>query len=289
MLQRPAALLACVILAVTLGGCQILRRSGPSRPTASEIASWLPAGTVVDAVAYADLTGDGRDELLVAATIPAGDGKQTLAVVYALDRRGQYAAAVQRRVAGEAWEPIQVGRPAEEAPPVVVFAVRGGSVGSLGYVVVQQRTGVLQVTLENHGLLNGGIRFVPEGLLESRGDVDRLYRWVDAGWQPEDLASQYVPLLPPETVTIPYFIDIVRGPMLEMSRDIRVRVGQHIFLRRTDRGEPSRISYSGTPSAYSVGPAGLITLLQSDTMEIYIEGPAYSGRTLTLSVRIDPR
>ncbi len=209
-------------------------------------------------------------------------------MVFALDRRGQYTLAVQRRVAGEAWEPIQVGRPTGEAPPVAVFASRGGSTGSLGYAVIQQRAGALQMMLENHGLLNGGIRFVPEGLLESRGDVDRLYRWSDGDWQAEDLDSQYVPPLPPGTVTIPYFIDLVRGPKISASREIRARVGQHVFLHRTDRGEPSRISYSGTPTAYTVGRDGVITLLQPDVIEIYVEGPAYSGRTLTLSVRIDP-
>ncbi len=288
MPHRPAAWLVCLILSMTQVGCQMLRRSGPTRPGATQIASWLPAGATVDEVAYADLNGDGKEEILVAASIPAETGRQPVAMIFALDRRGQYALAVQRRIAGEAWEPIQVGRPTEEAPPVVVFASRGGSTGSLGFAVFQQRAGALQVTLENHGLLNGGIRFVPGGLLESRGDVDRLYRRADGDWQPEDLDSQYVPPLPPGTVTIPYFINLVRGPMVNSSREIRGRVGQHVFLHRTDRGEPSRILYSGTPSAYSVGRDGVITLLQPDVIEIYIEGPAYSGRTLTLSVRIDP-
>ncbi len=265
----------------------MLRASGPARPSAAQIASWLPAGATVDKVAYADLTGDGKEEILVAALIPAETGRQPVAMIFSPDRRGQHVPVVQRRTAGDAWEPIEVGRPTEDAPPAVVFASRGGSTGSLGYAVIQQRAGALQVTLENHGLLNGGIRFVPEGLLESRGDIDRLYRWSDGGWQPEDLDSQYVPQLPPGTVTIPYFIDLVRGPKITSSREIRARVGQHLFLQRTDRGEPSRISYTGTPTAYAVGRDGVIALLQSDVIEIYIEGPAYSGRTLTLSVRID--
>ncbi len=289
MLNRPAALLACVTLAVMLGGCGVLRRSGSARPTATQVASWLPGGAVVDEIAQADITGDGREEILVAATIPAGSGNQTVAIVFGLDRRGQYAPVVQRRVLGEAWQPIQVGRPTDEAPPAAVFASRGGVTGNLGYVVIQQRDGLLQVTLENSGLLNGGIRFVPEGLLESRGDTDRLYRWSASGWQPEDLDSQYVPPLPSETVTVPYTIDAVRGPKIESSREIRVRVGQHVFLRRTDRGEPSRIGVSGPPSAYSIGRDGVINLLEPDVLEIYIEGPANSGRTLTLSVTVEPR
>lgn len=287
MPYRPAVLLVFLTFTVILGGCQMLRRSASSRPTATQVASWLASGARVDEVAYADLNGDGRDEVLVAASIPAGTGRQSVAMVYALDRRDHYALVVQRRLAGEAWEPIQVGRPTEEAPPAAVFASRGGSTGSLGYTVIQQRAGAVQVTLENHGLLNGGIRFVPEGLLESRGDIDRFYRWSDAGWQAEDLDSQYVPPLPSGTVTVPYFIDLIRGPKITSSREIRTRVGQHLFLHRTDRGEPSRISFSGTPSAYSVGRDGVITLLKADVIEIYIEGPAYSGRTLTLSVRID--
>lgn len=265
----------------------MLRRSGPARPSAAQIASWLPAGATVDKAAYADLTGDGKEEILVAAFIPAEIGRQPVAMIFSPDPRGQYVLVAQRRTPGDAWEPIEVGRPTEEAPPAAMFASRGGSTGSLGYVVIQQRAGALQVTLENHGLLNGGIRFVPEGLLESRGDIDRLYRWSDGGWQPEDLDSQYVPPLPPGTVTIPYFIDLVRGPKITSSREIRARVGQYLFLRRTDRGEPSRISYTGTPTAYAVGRDGVIALLQSDVIEIYIEGPAFSGRTLTLSVRID--
>jgi hypothetical protein len=33
----------------------------------------------------------------------------------------------------------------------------------------------------------------------------------------------------------------------------------------------------------------VINLLEPDVLEIYIEGPANSGRTLTLSVTVEPR
>jgi hypothetical protein len=253
------------------------------------VASWLPGGAAVGEVASADLTGDGRDEVLVAWMSQAGAARQPIASVFTLDARGQHAQVFQRRIIGENWAPIQVGRPADGAPVAAVFSAWAGSEGTLAYVVVQQLAQQVQVTLENSGLFSGGIRFVSEGLLESRGDVDRLYRWSDSGWQAEDLGSQYVPALPPETTTVSYTIDAVRGPKIDVSREIRVRVGQHLFLHRDDRGEPSRIGFSGTPSAYSVGADGVITFLQPDVIEIYIEGPARSGRTLTLSVTVEPR
>jgi len=67
-----------------------------------------------------------------------------------------------------------------------------------------------------------------------------------------------------------------------------MRVGQHLFFRRMDQGEPSRLMFSGGGSSYAIGPDGVITLLQPDLVEINIEGPAYSGRTATISLRIDP-
>lgn len=285
--SRFALLLVCASLVLTASACRS-QQAGSERPTATQIASAIPKGASVDEIAYADLGGDGGEEALIAATIPAQDGKHATALVFAREGRGGYAQAFQRRLSGELWLPIRVGRPSEGAPVVAVFASRSGSGGALGYIVVQQRGRLFQETLENSGLLNGNIRFISDGLLESRGDTDRLIRWTESGWQPEDLPSQYLPKLPPDTVTISYFIDLVRGPMIEIPRSIRARVGQHIFLHRTDRGDPSRILFSGPPSAYSVGPDGVITLLQPDVIEIHIEGPAYSGRTLSLQVRVDP-
>ncbi len=289
MLSRPAALIACAFLAVALGGCQVLRRSGGERPTATQIAEALPKGAAVDEIAYADLTGDGRDEVLVAATLPGqGDVKQATAYVFAQGRGGRYGPVLRRHVLGQDWLPIQVGRPGQGAPVVAVFSTREGSRGYLGFIVAQQHEGVLQVTLEREGIISGQIRFVPEGLLESQGDTDRIYRWVESRWQVEELPNQYLPPLPPETLTIPYTIDAVRGPMIQSPRSIRARVGQHIFLRRFGRGDPSRILFSGATSSYAVGPDGVVTLLQPDQIEIHIEGPAYSGRTLIMLLRIDP-
>ncbi len=286
MPHRTMTLVACVCLGIALGGCQV-RRAGGARPTPEQIAAALPKGATVNEIAYADLSEDGREEILVAATMPA-PGSRPAAFVLSPGRRGRISFVMQRMILGEEWLPIQIGRPGDGAPMAAVFASRSGSSGNVGFVVIQQRAGVLQVTLEQDGLLNGAVGFVPEGLLESRGDTDRLFRWAGSGWQAEDLASQYLPPLPPATVTIPYTINAVRGPMIESARSIRARVGQHVFLRRMDRGEPSRVLYSGSHASYSVGSYGVITLLQQDQIEIHIEGPAYSGRIATILVRIDP-
>jgi hypothetical protein len=185
------------------------------------------------------------------------------------------------------WLPVQVGRPGD-GRPAAVFAARGGSAAALSYIVVQQRGRAPQVTLENTGLLDGRVRFVPEGLLESHGDTDRLFRWTEAGWQPEDLGYQYVPPLPAGTEKIEYWVDAVRGPMTHAPRTLRLRAGQHLFLLRADRGPPGRVTLVGAPAVYTMGQDGVIALRQPGQFEIHIEGPAYSGRTLVIAVRVAP-
>jgi hypothetical protein len=280
--------LAGLGLAALLSGCQAGRQAAPATPSPQDVAELLPAGVHVAEVTAARLTGRDREEILVAAIDTSSTVRHPVAVILATDSRGRYAPVFQRRLTGDQWDPIQVGRPAASAPLVAVFSARDGSAGTLSYLVVQSRGGVLQVTLERTGLFDGVVRFVSDGLLEERGDVSRIYRWTDAGWQPTDLGSQYIPPLPPETLTIPYFVNQVRGPMVDGPTQLRVRVGQHLFLQRTDTGEPSRILYTGNPAAYTVGPDGVVTLLQPDVLQIHIESPAYSGRELILSVRIDP-
>ncbi|MDI6773378.1 MAG: hypothetical protein QME77_12455 [bacterium] len=288
MRNRLGLVSVFLVLSGVLAGCQAPRPSGTDRPQATQGPAWLPEGARSEEVVHADLTGDGRDEMIAAITFPDQDGKLPAAMVFTQGQGGRYTQILRRNVVGDFWLPIQIGRPAEEAPLVAVLAMRGGSGGYLGYIVVQQRSGGLGVALEQDGLFGGGIRFVPEGLLESRGDTDRLYRWGSAGWQAEDLGSQYLPPMPPGTVVISYTVDPARGPRAEGSRAIRARVGQHLFLRRMNRGEPSRIQFSGGADSISIQPDGLIALRQADQIEIHIEGPAYSGRTLTLVLRIDP-
>lgn len=280
---RPAVWFTCAVLAVALGGCD---RSGGGRPSASQIAKALPQGSTVDEIAYADLTGDGRDEVLVAATVPASDRRRHTAFV--LDARGGRAPLLRQPLAGQAWLPIQVGRPGGNAPPVAVFASREGPRGQLGFVTVLQRDNVMRVMLERNNLLSGQVRFVPEGLLESEGDVDRIYRWNGSGWEVEELPDQYLPPLQPNAVIIPYRIDDVRGALIETPRSLPARVGQQVYPRRFGRGDPSRLFFTGATASYTVGPDRIITLLQPDTLEIHIEGPAYSGRTITVLVRISP-
>jgi hypothetical protein len=276
-----------LLLAVFLALAAACRPAPPDRLSRDQVASFLPGGSLIHEVVHADLNGDGRDETF-AATITPGPDPHPAAVVLAVDRRGRMAVAFQRRLAGETWLPIQVGRPAEGAPMVVVFAARGGAAANLSYIVVHSAKGVVLAGLDRAGLIAGRIRFVPEGLLETRGDLDRIYRWSETGWQAEDLGSQYVPPLPPETTTIEYRVDPIRGPFVDSPRAIRMRVGQHLFLRRVDQGEPSRLTLSGGGASYRLGPDGVLTLLQPDLVQINIEGPAYSGRTATLSLRIDP-
>lgn len=288
MAARPILLVACLTVAALAAACRSSRPAVPVQPDAAQVAPLLPQGAAVVEIAQADVTGDGRDDVLVAALDTSGGRKHPLAVI--LTHKGRALATVfQRRMIGESWDPIQSGKTGESVPAAVIFSTRAGGAGALNYIVVQQIADVAQVTLERSGLFSGSIRFIDDGLLESRGDIDRIYRWAETGWQPEDLGSQYQPPLPPETITIPYSVNAVRGPMIDGPREIRARVGQHIFLYRTDTGEPSRILFTGTTSAYSVAPDGLITLLQPDVIEIHIESPAYSGREMIISVRIDPR
>ncbi|MBI3997774.1 MAG: hypothetical protein HY355_01985 [Armatimonadetes bacterium] len=283
--MRRLTLALIVCLSLVSGGCQILRRSEVTRPTAGQVAGMLPKDVTIKEVAYADLDGDGREEVLVAAARAAR--AQPIAFVLAPDDRGRYRPVLQRFVAGDGWLPVQTGRAGDNAPLVAVFAARGGSAGALSYIVVQHAQGGVQVTLEHSALIAGRIQFVPEGLLETAGDLDRLFRWSEGRWQAEDLFSQYLPPLPQGAVTIQYTVDPIRGPFIEGPRSMRLRVGQRIFFRRMDRGEPSRILFSGGARSLSVGPDGIVSLLQPDQIEITIEGPAYSGRTLTLSVRVD--
>lgn len=282
---RPTVWLACAALAVALGGCS---RSGDGRPTASQVAEALPAGSTVDEIAYADLTGDGRDEVLVAAMVPALGARHPTAVVLGPARGGRYTSMLRRRAPGQAWLPIQVGRPGGSAPPVAVFASREGLRGQLGFLAVMQYAGAMQVMLERRSLLNGQVRFVPEGLLESEGDIDRIYRWSGSRWDIEELPNQYLPPLQSNALIIPYTIDAVRGALIQTPRSLPARVGQQVYPRRFGRGEPSRIFFSAATSSYSVGPDRVISLLQPDTLEIHIEGPAYSGRTIMVVVRIGP-
>ena len=285
--RRPLWVRAALLgagAALLIAGCQ--RGSPSGRLSTGQIAALLPKGTTVTEVVYADLNEDGTEEAYVAAQT-APEVHRT-AVVLAPDRRGRMAVSFQRRLAGAGWLPIQVGRPADGAPMIALFVAQGSNGANFSYVVVQYLRGIVQATLDQSELISGRVRFVPEGLLETRGDVDRLYRWSESGWQAEDLGSQYLPPLPPETTTIEYRIDQVRGPFIDAPRTIRMRVGQHLFLRRVDQGEPSRLSFSGGTSALTFGPDGVITLMQPDLVEINIEGPAYSGRTATISLRIDP-
>lgn len=276
--------LLCAGVALAVAGCQ--RGSPSGRLSHEQITALLPKGTTVNEVVYADLNDDGTEEAYVAAqTSPE---VHATAVVLAPDRRGRMAVSFQRRLAGDGWLPVQVGRPAAGAPMIALFTAQGRSGANFSYVVVQYVRGIVQATLDQSGLISGRVRFIPEGLLETRGDVDRIYRWSESGWQVEDLGSQYLPPLPPETTTIEYRIDQVRGPFIDAPRTVRMRVGQHLFLRRVDQGEPSRLSFSGGASSLTFGPDGVITLLQPDLVEINIEGPAYSGRTATISLRIDP-
>lgn len=281
---RPAVWLACAVLAVALGGCD---RSGGGRPSASQIAEALPQGSTVDEIAYADLTGDGRDEVLVAATVPGSGKRHHTAFVFGA-RGGRYAPVLRRPLAGQAWLPIQVGRPGGSAPPVAVFASREGLRGQLGFAVILQHDNTMQMMLERNNLLSGQVRFVPEGLLESEGDVDRIYRWLGSRWEIEELPNQYLPPLQANAVVIPYTIDAVRGALIETPRSLPAHVGQQVYPRRFGRGDPSRLFFSGATSSYSIGPDRVITLLQPDMLEIHIEGPAYSGRTITVLVRIGP-
>ena len=275
------ALAGIVLLAAA---CQ---HAAPGRPTAEQVTSLLAKGSTVHEIVYADLNQDGREEAYVAAMTPAPE-PHTAAVVVAPDGRGRLAVVFQRRLAGENWLPVQIGRTGDAAPQVAVFSTRAGNAANLSYLVVNYVRGIVQSGLDRVGLVGGRVRFIPDGLLETRGDLDRIYRWSEAGWQPEDLDSQYLPTLPPETTTIEYRINPVRGPFIDSPRAVRMRVGQHLFFRRMDQGEPSRLTFSGGSSSYALGPDGVIALLQPDLVEINIEGPAYSGRTATISLRIDP-
>ncbi len=283
-MRIPDAALLCVGAILLVAGCQ--RGSPSGRLSAEQIAAFLPKGTTITEVAYADLNEDGREEAYITAkTAPE---VHTTAAVLAPDRRGQIAVVFQRRLAGETWLPIQIGRSGDGAPMIAIFAAQGGGAANLSYVVVQYLRGVVQATLDQSELIGGRVRFIPDGLLETRGDIDRIYRWSESGWQAEELGSQYLPPLPPETTTVEYRIDPVRGPFIDGPRALRMRVGQHLILRRVDQGEPSRLFFAGGGSSLIFGADGVITLVRPDLVEINIEGPAYSGRTATISLRIDP-
>jgi hypothetical protein len=290
VLDRLDALLVSGVLLLTLGGCQPRQPARVSRPTEAQVASVLPKGAEIDEIAYADLNGDGRDEVLVAATLPfPGSRLRTgTAVVLALDSHGQYTPAIAHSV-GEGWLPIQVARPAEHAPVAAVFATQSGSGAYLDFLVVQHE-GLLQVTLEGSGILKGSIRFVPDGLLVTSGDVDWIYRWASHGWQREDLDSQYLPQLPPGTIVVPYMVDPARGARVLGPRFIRARVGQSLFLRRMNPGEPSRLALVGGVFSDSAvwRPDGSISLLKPDRFDIAIDSPAYSDRILRITVQVDP-
>jgi hypothetical protein len=285
--SHPMLLLLTIVLATVSAGCRG-SSDRSARPTATQLAASMPAGARIDELVYADLAGDGREVALVAASVPAGGLRHLQAVIFAPERDGRYGQVLRRRLQGETWLPIQVGRVADDAPVAAVFAARAGRGDNLAYVVVMARARGLAVTLENTGLLQGGIRFVHEGLLESRGDVDRLLRWVGSGWSAEELGSQYAPPLPADTLTITYTVDAVRGPMVDGARAVWVRVGQYLFLRRLDRGEPSRVQIVGPTDAYTIGADGVIRFVRPQTLEVHIEGPAYSGRTFVISVRVAP-
>jgi hypothetical protein len=271
---------------LTAAGCG--RGGGASRrPTPAELAGGLPSGSQITELVFADLTGDGRDEALAAATILEGPAQQLTAVVFESDHRGRYTQVLRRPLQGDTWQPVRVGRPGEHAPVAAVFAARTVATGNLAYLIVQPRGRHLSVTMENAGLLQGNVRFVSEGLLESRGDVDRLLRWGDSGWQTEELGRQYLPPVPTGTVTIEYTVDAVRGPMIAGPRAVTVRAGGHLFLRRMDRGDPSRVSVVGPPGAFDVGQDGIVTFKRADVLEVQIEGPAFSGRTVVIAVRVE--
>jgi hypothetical protein len=285
---RLIAVLLCTILGFAAAGCAPVRRGGSGVPPAGQFARDLPSGSTVDEVASADLDGDGRDEALVAATIPTQGASQLTALVFTADRRGAYTSVLRRRLRGDRWLPILVGRAGEGAPLAAVFSAQASREGSLAYLVVQRHGRTVAVTLEHTNLPHGRLRFVPEGLLESSGDTDRILRWADATWHREDLSSQYLPPLPADTITIAYTVDAIRGAMTETPRVVRARVGQHLFLRRMDRGDPSRVQVVGVDSSFTIRPDGIIVLRHPDTLEIHIESPAHSGRTLVLSVRVEP-
>jgi hypothetical protein len=280
LLRRSLLLLACLVLAAACG-----RSAG--RPDAAEFARRLPDGATIHELVFADLGGDGTDDALIAATVPAAGETVLAAFVFVGARGGRYEQALRRRLRGDEWLPVQIGRPGD-GPSAAVFAARGGSAAALSYVVVQQRGRAPQVTLENAGLLLGRVRFVPEGLLESHGDTDRLFRWDGSIWQPEDLGYQYLPPLPAGTEKIEYWVDAVRGPMTSAPRTLQMRAGQHLFLLRADRGPPGRVSLVGAPATYTLAQDGVITLARPGEFEIHIEGPAYSGRTLVIAVRVVP-
>lgn len=286
--MRSLVALAWMAVALSTGACAGVHRQADGRPTSEQLAAELPPGSAVDQVAFADLTGDGRDEALVAAAVPGQVHRSLTAFVLSADRRSRHTPVLRRRLRGDTWLPILVGRAGEGAPPAAVFSARGEGGAILSYIVVQRHGRALAVTMEHAGLPNGRVRFVPEGLIESSGDVERLLWWADATWHSEDLYSQYLPPLPVGTITIAYSVDAVRGPMTEAPRVVHARVGQHLFLRRMDRGDPSRVQVMGAGSSYTIRPDGVITLQHPDTIEIQIESPAHSGRTLSISVRVEP-
>jgi hypothetical protein len=80
--------LACAVAVIALGGCSFIRRGG-GRPTATQIGRMLPQGSTVDEIAYGDLTADGHDEVLVAATVPGPSGRHPTAFVFAPGRGGR--------------------------------------------------------------------------------------------------------------------------------------------------------------------------------------------------------
>lgn len=125
--RRLAGPLAWVTLATILSGCQVPRPSAVERPTATEVAAALPKDAKIDQIVYADLTGDGRDEVLVAATLPdqrIQTLRRVMAFVFAPGRRGQYTPVLERDVIGDGSLPIQIERPAaEEAAHAVVRLV----------------------------------------------------------------------------------------------------------------------------------------------------------------------
>ncbi|MDR7419173.1 MAG: hypothetical protein QN178_09725 [Armatimonadota bacterium] len=287
MRARGLALLLIVLVAsAMMAGCRGRDGRRAERPGPAQLAEGLPEGARIAEIVFTDLDDDGGEEALATATIPSGSALQMVALIFEPDDRGRYAQAFRRPMPGDTWEPIQAGRPSDTAPAAAVFATRAGASGNFSYLVVQPRDRYFVVTMENTGLLQGNVRFVPEGLLESRGDVDRLLRWTGSGWQPEDLWSQYLPPLPPGTVTIEYTVDAVRGPMVAGPRTVQVRVGGHLFVRRMDRGEPSRVQITGTPGAVEISRDGVMTFTRADVLELQIESPAFSGRTAVVSVQV---
>jgi hypothetical protein len=288
-LVRIAAGAASLAAALSVAGCQVFRPGLTGRPTAEQVAAALPAGTTVEAVQFADLDGDGRDEMLAQAKLAEKTDRVPAAFVFTRDGR-RYAQVFQRRLIGDAWLPIQFGRPGEGAPLVAVFATRGGDQALLRYVLVRHNGRKVVSVLDNNGVFQGGVRFVPEGLLESSGDTDRILRLGgDGQWQVEELDSQYARDLPPGTIKVDYFVDPVRGPMVDTPvREVRLQIGQRLVLHRTDRAAPSRIRYVGVAGVYEIGLDGSILARQPGVFEIHIEGPAYSGRVFSIVVRVDP-